>query len=109
ALSFGIEVSIRSAALVAAVLALGLMVPAGAGGLGTFELAGGAGLKGLGVGPRSGPGPTLAFHAWAFIPNVALGVCLPACGVGPARIGEDLEAARAGWSARASAHARRGA
>jgi len=102
ALSFGIEFSIRSAALVSAVLALGLMVPAGPGGLGTYELAGVAGLKVIGVDPGSALALTLVIHAWAFITNVGLGLCLLACGVPVARIG-DLEAARADWSPRASA------
>src|SRR5262249_51653591 len=80
ALSFGIEISIRSAALVSAVLALGLMVPAGPGGLGTYELAGVAGLKVVGVDPSSALALTLVIHAWAFITNVGLGLCLLACG-----------------------------
>src|SRR5262249_53890708 len=109
ALSFGIEISIRSAALVSAVLALGLMVPAGPGGLGTYELAGVAGLKVVGVDPSSALALTLVIHAWAFITNVGLGLCLLACGVRPARIGNDLEATRVDWPPRASAQARRGA
>ena len=107
ALSFGIEISIRSAALVSAVLALGLMVPAGPGGLGTYELAGVAGLKVVGVDPSSALALTLVIHAWAFITNVGLGLCLLALGVRPVRGVARLEAARADWSPRTSAHARR--
>src|SRR5262249_30307884 len=80
-----IAISIRSAALVSAVLGLGRMVPAGPGGLGTYELAGVAGLKVVGVDPSSALALTLVIHAWAFITNVGLGLCLLALGVRPVR------------------------
>jgi len=93
ALSFGIDISIKSALVVSAVLGLSLMVPAAPGGLGTYELAGVAGLQLVGVDANSALALTLAIHAWVFITNVALGLSLLAFhGVRPAQLGEQLKA-----------------
>jgi uncharacterized membrane protein YbhN (UPF0104 family) len=80
--------------VVAAVLGLGLMVPAAPGGLGTYELAGVAGLKLIGVDASSALALTLAIHAWVFITSVGLGLCLLALGgVRLAQLGEGPQGA----------------
>src|SRR5262249_62373126 len=84
ALAFGIKFPVVSAVVVSAVLGLGLMVPAAPGGLGTYELAGVAGLQLIGVDASSAAALTLVIHAWVFVTNVGGGLFLLACGGMPA-------------------------
>jgi glycosyltransferase 2 family protein len=108
--SFGVDLSVRSAGLVSAVLALGLMVPGAPGGFGTYEVAGVAGMQLVGVDASSALALTLVIHAWAFITNVGLGLCLVAAGQRLPLVGEGTKmTADPDWSSRASAQARRGA
>jgi uncharacterized protein (TIRG00374 family) len=94
ALSFGIDLPVESAIVVSAVLGLGLMVPAAPGGLGTYELAGVAGLTLVGVDASSALALTLVIHAWVFITGVGLGLSLLALrGTRLAQLRESLEAA----------------
>jgi len=76
ALAFGIEIPVQAAVVVSAVLGLGLMVPAAPGGLGTYELAGVAGLKLIGVEASSALALTLVIHAWVCITSIGLGLGL---------------------------------
>jgi uncharacterized protein (TIRG00374 family) len=76
ALAFGSPISLRSAAVVSAVLGLGLMVPAAPGGLGTYELAGVAAFQLVGIPPSSGLAVTVVIHAWVFLTNTAFGLAL---------------------------------
>jgi len=93
ALAFGMAVPPRSAVVVAAVLGLGLMIPAAPGGLGTYELAGVAAFQLVGA-PASGAlAVTLVIHAWVALTNVTLGLgLLAARGMRFAQIKEDLQA-----------------
>jgi uncharacterized protein (TIRG00374 family) len=96
ALAFGIKFPVVSAVVVSAVLGLGLMVPAAPGGLGTYELAGVAGLQLIGVDASSAAALTVVIHAWVFITNVGVGLFLLACGgMRLAQIRDSLPAAPA--------------
>lgn len=74
--SLGIAVSLKSALVACAILGLGLMIPAAPGGLGTYELFGTEAFKLTGVAASSALALTVVIHAWVFVANIALGVCL---------------------------------
>lgn len=74
--ALGIVVSLKSAAVAAAVLGLGLMVPASPGGLGTYELFGTEAFKLVGIAASNALALTVVIHAWVFVANVAIGICL---------------------------------
>jgi glycosyltransferase 2 family protein len=74
--SLGLAVSLKSAIVASAVLGLGLMIPAAPGGLGTYELFGTEAFKLAGVAASSALALTVVIHAWVFVANIAVGVCL---------------------------------
>jgi len=76
AMALGFAISLKSAMVAAAVLGLGLMIPAAPGGLGTYELFGTEAFKLVGIAASGALALTVVIHAWVFITNVALGLCL---------------------------------
>jgi hypothetical protein len=74
--ALGLAVTLKSAVVASAVLGLGLMIPAAPGGLGTYELFGTEAFKLAGIGASSALALTVVIHAWVFVTNVALGICL---------------------------------
>ncbi|MGH9496440.1 MAG: lysylphosphatidylglycerol synthase transmembrane domain-containing protein [Candidatus Sulfotelmatobacter sp.] len=76
AMALGVAVSLKSAAVASAILGLGLMIPAAPGGLGTYELFGTEAFKLAGIAADSALALTVVIHAWVFVTNVALGLCL---------------------------------
>ena len=71
-----LPLSLKSAAVASAVLGLGLMIPGAPGGLGTYELFGTEVFKLAGMAASSALALTLGIHAWVFVANIALGICL---------------------------------
>ena len=76
AMALGLAVSFKSAMVASAVLGLGLMIPAAPGGLGTYELFGTEAFKLAGIAASSALALTVVIHAWVFLANIFLGVCL---------------------------------
>ncbi len=76
AAALGLVVSLKSAAMACAVLGLGLMIPAAPGGLGTYELFGTEAFQMAGVSGSSALALTVVIHAWVFVTNIALGICM---------------------------------
>jgi hypothetical protein len=76
AAALGLAVSLKSAVIASALLGLGLMIPAAPGGLGTYELFGTEAFKLTGITASSALALTLVIHAWVFVANIAVGVCL---------------------------------
>jgi glycosyltransferase 2 family protein len=76
AAALGLGVTFKSAIVASAVLGLGLMIPAAPGGLGTYELFGTEAFKMAGVAGSSALALTVVIHAWVFLLNIALGVCM---------------------------------
>jgi glycosyltransferase 2 family protein len=76
AAALGLGIALKSAMVACAVLGLGLMIPAAPGGLGTYELFGTEAFKMVGVASGSALALTVVIHAWVFITNIALGVCM---------------------------------
>lgn len=76
ATSLSIAVSIKSAVVVSAVLGLGLMIPAAPGGFGTYELFGTEAFRLVGLTASAGLALTIVIHAWVFLANIFLGLCL---------------------------------
>ncbi len=74
--ALGITIAFKSAMIAAAVLGLGLMIPAAPGGLGTYELFGTEAFKLVGVAASNALALTVVIHAWVFVANVAIGICL---------------------------------
>jgi len=74
--ALGLGVSLKSAVVASAILGLGLMIPAAPGGLGTYELFGTEAFKLAGVTASSALALTVVIHAWVFVANIAVGVCL---------------------------------
>jgi uncharacterized protein (TIRG00374 family) len=90
--ALGLAVSLKSAVVASAVLGLGLMIPAAPGGLGTYELFGTEAFKLAGIAASSALALTLVIHAWVFVANVAVGVCLLAIkGISLAQLRNRLE------------------
>jgi hypothetical protein len=74
--ALGLAVSFKSALVASAVLGLGLMIPAAPGGLGTYELFGTEAFKLTGLVAGSALALTVVIHAWVFVTNIVVGVCL---------------------------------
>jgi len=92
AMALGLAVSLKSAVVASAVLGLGLMVPAAPGGLGTYELFGTEAFKLAGLAASSALALTVVIHAWVFVANIALGLCLLAVkGISLAQLRRRLE------------------
>ncbi|MGP0021559.1 MAG: lysylphosphatidylglycerol synthase transmembrane domain-containing protein [Candidatus Sulfotelmatobacter sp.] len=76
AAALGLGVSLKSAVVASAVLGLGLMIPAAPGGLGTYELFGTEAFKLAGIAASSALALTVVIHAWVFVANIVVGICL---------------------------------
>ena len=74
--ALGLAVSLKSAVIASAVLGLGLMIPAAPGGLGTYELFGTEAFKLAGIAAGGALALTVVIHAWVFVANIAVGLCL---------------------------------
>lgn len=74
--AMGLAVSVKSAVVASAVLGLGLMIPAAPGGLGTYELFGTEAFKLAGIAASSALALTVVIHAWVFVVNIVVGICL---------------------------------
>jgi glycosyltransferase 2 family protein len=74
--ALGLAVSFQSAVVASAVLGLGLMIPAAPGGLGTYELFGTEAFKLAGIAASSALALTVVIHAWVFVANIVVGICL---------------------------------
>lgn len=74
--ALGLSVSLKSAVVASAVLGLGLMIPAAPGGLGTYELLGTEAFQLAGIASSGALALTVVIHAWVFIANVTVGICL---------------------------------
>jgi hypothetical protein len=90
--ALGLAVSLKSAVVASAVLGLGLMIPAAPGGLGTYELFGTEAFKLAGITASSALALTVVIHAWVFVANIAVGICLLAIkGISLAQLKNRLE------------------
>jgi len=90
--ALGLAVSLKSAIVASAVLGLGLMIPAAPGGLGTYELFGTEAFKLAGIAASGALALTVVIHAWVFVANIAVGLCLLAIkGVSLAQLKNRLE------------------
>lgn len=69
-----IPLSLPAAAVVSAVLGLGLMIPAAPGSIGTYEFFSVMALKLFGIGAERAFALTLVMHAWSFIATTLLGL-----------------------------------
>jgi len=76
AIALGLAVSLKSAVVASAILGLGLMIPAAPGGLGTYELFGTEAFQLAGIAASSALALTVVIHAWVFVANIVLGVCM---------------------------------
>lgn len=76
AAALGLTVGLKSAAVASAMIGLGLMIPAAPASLGTYELFGTEAFKMVGVGSSSALALTVVIHAWVFVTNICLGICL---------------------------------
>jgi hypothetical protein len=76
AAALGLGVSWKSAVVASAVLGLGLMIPAAPGGLGTYELFGTEAFKLAGIAASGALALTVVIHAWVFVANIVVGICL---------------------------------
>jgi glycosyltransferase 2 family protein len=74
--ALGLTLSLKSAVVASATLGLGLMIPAAPGGLGTYELFGTEAFQLGGIAASSALALTVVIHAWVFVANIALGMCL---------------------------------
>ncbi len=74
--ALGLAISFKSAVIASAVLGLGLMIPAAPGGLGTYELFGTEAFQLTGLAASSALALTVVIHAWVFIANILVGICL---------------------------------
>ena len=92
AMALGLAVSLKSAVVASAVLGLGLMIPAAPGGLGTYELFGTEAFQLAGIAASSALTLTVVIHAWVFVANIAVGICLLAIkGISLAQLRNRLE------------------
>jgi len=92
AAALGLGVSLKSAVVASAVLGLGLMIPAAPGGLGTYELFGTEAFKLVGIAASSALALTIVIHAWVFVANIVMGICLLAVkGISLAQLRNRLE------------------
>jgi uncharacterized protein (TIRG00374 family) len=91
--AFGVALTPTSALVATAVLGLGLMIPAAPAGLGTYELFGTEGFKLVGVAASAALSLTVVIHAWVFVANIAIGICLLAAkGLSLAQLRSRLDA-----------------
>ena len=74
--TLGLSISLTSAVVASAVLGLGFMIPAAPGGLGTYELFGTEAFKISGIAASSALALTVVIHAWVFMANIGVGICL---------------------------------
>ena len=74
--ALSLSVPLKSALVATAVLGLGLMIPAAPGGLGTYELFGTEAFKLAGITASGALALTVVIHAWIFVANIAIGICL---------------------------------
>jgi len=103
AMALGLAVTFKSAVVASAVLGLGLMIPAAPGGLGTYELFGTEAFKLAGLAASSALALTVVIHAWVFVANIALGICLLGLkGISLAQLRHRLEGAPGGETAAGS-------
>jgi hypothetical protein len=92
AMALGLAVPFKSAVVASAVLGLGLMIPAAPGGLGTYELFGTEAFKMAGIAASSALSLTVVIHAWIFLANIIVGICLLALkGISLAQLRNRLE------------------
>ena len=97
--ALGLAVSLKSAVVASAVLGLGLMIPSAPGGLGTYELFGTEAFKLAGVAASSALALTVVIHAWVFVANIVVGICLLAVkGISFAQLKHSLEVETSGES-----------
>jgi glycosyltransferase 2 family protein len=90
--ALGLAVSFKSAVVASAVLGLGLMIPAAPGGLGTYELFGTEAFQLTGLAASSALALTVVIHAWVFIANIVVGICLLAVkGISMSQLKSQLE------------------
>jgi glycosyltransferase 2 family protein len=90
--ALGLALTLKSAAVACAILGLGLMIPAAPGGLGTYELFGTEAFQLGGIAAGSALALTVVIHAWVFVANIALGMCLLAIkGISLAQLRNRLE------------------
>jgi hypothetical protein len=88
----GLAVSFKSAVVASALLGLGLMIPAAPGGLGTYELFGTEAFKLSGIAASTALALTVVIHAWVFVANIVVGVCLLAVkGISLAQLRNQLD------------------
>ena len=68
------------------------MIPAAPGGLGTYELFGTEAFKLTGLAASSALALTVVIHAWVFVANILVGICLLAVkGISLAQLKSRLE------------------
>jgi glycosyltransferase 2 family protein len=92
AMALGLAISLKSAVVASAILGLGLLIPAAPGGLGTYELFGTEAFKLAGIAASSALALTVVIHAWVFVANIVLGICLLAVkGISLAQLRNRLE------------------
>jgi uncharacterized protein (TIRG00374 family) len=97
--ALGLAVSLKSAVVASAILGLGLMIPAAPGGLGTYELFGTEAFKLAGIAASAALALTVVIHAWVFVANIAVGICLLAVkGISLAQLRNQLEVERGAGS-----------
>ena len=90
--ALGLAVSLKAAVIASAILGLGLMIPAAPGGLGTYELFGTEAFKLTGIAASSALALTVVIHAWVFVANIIVGICLLAVkGISLAQLRNQLE------------------
>ena len=87
-----LAVTLKSAVVASAILGLGLMIPAAPGGLGTYELFGTEAFKLAGIAASTALALTVVIHAWVFVANIGVGICLLAIkGISLAQLRNRLE------------------
>jgi len=78
--SLGIALSPGGSLIAAAILGLGLMIPAAPGAVGTYEFFGSAALRLVGIPTAPALALTLLLHAWVLVFNTAVGLAAMAGG-----------------------------
>jgi hypothetical protein len=78
--SLGISLSASGSLIAAAILGLGLMIPAAPGAIGTYEFFGSSALRLVGVAAAPALALTLLLHAWVLVFNTAVGLVAMAVG-----------------------------
>ena len=101
AAALSLSIGLKLAMVATAVLGLGMMIPAAPGGLGTYELLGIGAFKLGGIAASSALALIVAIHAWVFVANISVGICLLAVrGISltqlRSRLGEEPEACGSG-------------